>query len=143
MSVKSSTKFISKTIDKVKKGSYVIVVSEDKGYTKIRTENGKVGYVKTNKVANTVVVREEMQETKQIEGKVNMVWDYYSEVASAPDRTGVKMDGVNVVSPAFFHLNTSGELTKMLVPKDKHILIGHIQMDIKYGQWYKMQEMEC
>ena len=87
VSVKSSTKFISKTIDKVKKGSYVIVVSEDKGYTKIRTENGKVGYVKTNKVANTVVVREEMQETKQIEGKVNMVWDYYSEVASAPDRT--------------------------------------------------------
>ena len=112
VSVKSSTKFISKTIDKVKKGSYVIVVSEDKGYTKIRTENGKVGYVKTNKVANTVVVREEMQETKQIEGKVNMVWDYYSEVASAPDRTGVTMDGVNVVSPAFFHLNISGELTE-------------------------------
>lgn len=112
VSVKSSTKFISKTIDKVKKGSYVIVVSEDKGYTKIRTENGKVGYVKTNKVANTVVVREEMQETKQIEGKINMVWDYYSEVASAPDRTGVTMDGVNVVSPAFFHLNISGELTE-------------------------------
>ena len=36
-----------------------------------------------------------MQETKQIEGKVNMVWDYYSEVASAPDRTEVTMDGVN------------------------------------------------
>ena len=111
VAVKSSTKFIAKTIDRVKKGSYVIVVSEDKGYTKIRTENGKVGYVKSNKIANTVVVREEMQETKQITGKVNLVWDYYSEVASAPDRTGVTMDGVNVVSPAFFHLNTNGELT--------------------------------
>lgn len=110
--VKSSTKFIAKTIDRVKKGSYVIVVSKDKGYTKIRTENGKVGYVKSNKIANTVVVREEMQETKQITGKVNLVWDYYSEVASAPDRTGVTMDGVNVVSPAFFHLNTNGELTE-------------------------------
>ncbi len=73
---------------------------------------GKVGYVKSNKIANTVVVREEMQETKQITGKVNLVWDYYSEVASAPDRTGVTMDGVNVVSPAFFHLNTNGELTE-------------------------------
>jgi len=112
VAVKSSTKFIAKTIDRVKKGSYVIVVSEDKGYTKIRTENGKVGYVKSNKIANTVVVREEMQETKQITGKVNLVWDYYSEVASAPDRTGVIMDGVNVVSPAFFHLNTNGELTE-------------------------------
>lgn len=135
VSVKSSTKFISKTIDKVKKGSYVIVVSEDKGYTKIRTENGKVGYVKTNKVANTVVVREEMQETKQIEGKVNMVWDYYSEVASAPDRTGVKMDGVNVVSPAFFHLNTSGELTENVGTK------GQAYIDWAHSNGYKVWPM--
>ena len=112
VAVKSSTKFIAKTVDRVKKGSYVIVVSEDKGYAKIRTENGKVGFVKSNKIANTVVVREEMQELKQIEGKVNLVWDYYSEVATAPDRTGVTMDGVNVVSPAFFHLNSKGELTE-------------------------------
>ena len=53
-----------------------------------------------------------MQESKQIDGKVNLVWDYYSEVATAPDRTGVTMDGVNVVSPAFFHLNSKGELTE-------------------------------
>ena len=135
VSVKSSTKFISKTIDKVKKGSYVIVVSEDKGYTKIRTENGKVGYVKTNKVANTVVVREEMQETKQIEGKVNMVWDYYSEVASAPDRTGVTMDGVNVVSPAFFHLNTSCELTENVGTQ------GQAYIDWAHSNGYKVWPM--
>ena len=112
VAVKSSTKFIAKTIDRAKKGSYVIVVSEDKGYTKIRTENGKVGFVKSNKIANTVVTREEIQENKQITGKVNLVWDYYSEVATTPDRTGVTMDGVNVVSPAFFHLNSNGELTE-------------------------------
>ena len=110
--VKSSTRFVAKTVDRVKKGSYVIVVAEDNGYAKIRTENGKVGFIKSNKIANTVVVREEMQESKQIEGKVNLVWDYYSEVAKAPDRTGVTMDGVNVVSPAFFHLNSNGVLTE-------------------------------
>ena len=135
VSVKSSTKFISKTIDKVKKGSYVIVVSEDKGTPPPRTENGKVGYVKTNKVANTVVVREEMQETKQIEGKVNMVWDYYSEVASAPDRTGVTMDGVNVVSPAFFHLNTSGELTENVGTQ------GQAYIDWAHSNGYKVWPM--
>lgn len=112
VAVKSSTKFIAKTVDRVKKGSYVVVVSEDNGYAKIRTENGKIGYVKSNKIANTVVVREEIQEQNQINGKVNLVWDYYSEVASAPNRTGVTMDGVNVVSPAFFHLNSKGELTE-------------------------------
>jgi glycoside hydrolase family 18 len=112
VAVKSSTKFIAKTVDRVKRGSYVVVVSEDNGYAKIRTENGKIGYVKSNKIANTVVVREEIQEQNQINGKVNLVWDYYSEVASAPNRTGVTMDGVNVVSPAFFHLNSKGKLTE-------------------------------
>ena len=112
VAVKSSTRFIAKTVDRVEKGDYVIVVSEENGYARIRTENGKLGYVKSNKIANTVVVREEIQETKQIEGKVNLVWDYYSEVATAPDRTGETMDGVNVVSPAFFHLNSEGELTE-------------------------------
>ena len=108
--VKSSTKFISKTVDRVKKGSYVIVISENKGYTRVRTENGKLGYIKTKKIANTVTVREEIKDSKQIEGKVNLVWDYYSEYANAPDRSGTTMDGVNVVSPAFFYLNSNGEL---------------------------------
>ncbi len=108
--VKSSTKIISKTVDKVKKGSYAIIISEEKGYTRIRTENGKLGYVKSNKLANTVVVREEIKEEKPIEGKVNLVWDYYSNVAKAPDRTGESIEGINVVSPAFFHLNSKGEL---------------------------------
>lgn len=109
VSVKASRKLISKTVDRIKKGSYVIVVSEENGYTKIRTENGKVGYIKSNKIANTIVVREEIQEEKQIEGKVKLVWDYYSEYASAPDRSGEAMDGINVVSPAFFYLNSKGE----------------------------------
>ena len=112
VAVKSSKNFIAKTVDRSKKGSYVVVISEEKGYAKVRTENGKIGYVKSNKIANTVVVREKIQTTKQIEGKVNLVWDYYSEVATAPDRAGVTMDGVNVVSPAFFHLNSKGELTE-------------------------------
>ena len=112
VAVKSSKNFIAKTIDRAQKGSYVVVISEEKGYAKVRTENGKIGYVKSNKIANTVVVREEIQTARQIEGKVNLVWDYYSEVATAPDRAGVTMDGVNVVSPAFFHLNAKGELTE-------------------------------
>ena len=110
--VKSSTKFISKTVDRAKKGSYVIVISDENGYARIRTENGKIGYVKSNKLANTVVVREAIQNQKQINEKVNLVWDYYSEFATAPNRNGETMDGVNVVSPAFFRLNKNGKLTE-------------------------------
>ena len=108
--VKSSTNFIAKTIDKVKKGEKVYLVSSDNsGWSKIRTVNGKIGYVKTSKLTDEVTIREKSEEKqKQIDGKVNLVWDYYSEVATAPDRTNTKIDGVNVVSPAFFHLNSEG-----------------------------------
>lgn len=126
VAVKSSKKFIAKTVDRIQKGSYVVVVSEEKGYTKIRTENGKLGYVKSNKIANVVIVREKIKESKQIDGKVNLVWDYYSEVSTAPDRTGVTMEGVNVVSPAFFHLNSDGELTENIGQKgQKYIEWAH------------------
>lgn len=108
--VKSSTNFIAKTVDRVKKGDYVIVVSSDNGWSKVRTTKGKVGYVKTKKLANEVTVRENMEEEKQISGKVNLVWDYYSEYASAPDRSGSKIEGVNVVSPSFFYLDKNGKV---------------------------------
>lgn len=108
--VKSSTGFISKTVDRTKKGSYVIVVSKtDNGWTKIRTEKGKVGYVKSNTLTNEITIRESMQEEKQINGKVNLVWDYYSEYAKTPDRSGTSIEGVNVVSPAFFYINSKGQ----------------------------------
>lgn len=108
--VKASSNFIAKTVDRVKKGDAVIVVSSDKGYTKIRTANGKLGIIKTNKIENEFLIRENMDEEKQISGKVNLTWDYYSEYVNAPNREGTTIDGINVVSPAFFYLDTNGNL---------------------------------
>ena len=51
-----------------------------------------------------------MEEEKQIQGKINLTWDYFSQYGSAPDRSGTTIDGVNVVSPAFFYLDTDGKL---------------------------------
>ena len=108
LAVKSSMNFIAKTVDRVEKSESVVVISSDGNYSRIRTENGKIGYIKTNKLANEYTVREDMSEEKQIEGKVNMTWDYYSEVGSAPDRTGTTIEGVNVVSPSFFYIDANG-----------------------------------
>ncbi len=119
VSVKSTTNFISKTVDRIKKGDCVIVVSSDKGWTKIRTANGKLGYIKSKKIENEFTVRENMEEEKQISGKVNLTWDYYSQYGSAPDRSGTTIDGVNVVSPAFFYLDTDGELKENVGQKGK------------------------
>ena len=108
--VKSSTGFISKTVDRVKKGSFVIVVSRpEKGWVKVRSENGKVGYVKEDVVVNEVTIRENMKEEKQIEGKVNLVWDFFSQYVKAPDRKDEKIVGLNVVSPSFFYINGKGD----------------------------------
>ena len=108
LAVKSSTNFIAKTIDRIEKGATVVVISNDGKYARIRTENGKIGYIKSNKLANEYIVREDLAQEKQVEGKINMTWDYYSEVASAPDRTGTTIEGVNVVSPSFFYIDENG-----------------------------------
>ncbi len=108
LSVKTKTSAISRTIDKVKKGQKVIYIdSLDKGWAKVRTENGKIGYVKENKLTNKIYVRENL-ETEKENKKISLVWDYFSEYAKAPNRTGTTINGVNVVSPAFFALQQGG-----------------------------------
>lgn len=108
VTVKATTKWIARTVDKLEQGSKVVVISEKDGYSRIRTANGKIGYVKSDKLANKTTVREKMETKKQIEGKINLVWDYYSEYANAPVRTE-DISGINVVSPSFFSLkNTNG-----------------------------------
>lgn len=109
ISVKSKKEGFSRTVDKVEKDESVIVVKNnnevsEKGWTKIRTQKGKVGYVKTSKLEDIETTREAKEKTKQIDGKVDMFWDYYSQYVKAPDRTGQVIEGVNVVSPSFFYL---------------------------------------
>lgn len=106
--VKSSAKTLSRNVDTVKKGENVIYIGEEKDWIKIRTQRGKIGYIK--KVDNIVTIREKTEEQKQIEGKINLVWDYYSESSKAPDREGEDIKGVNVVSPAFFSLDSDGKV---------------------------------
>lgn len=98
-----STAF-SKKMDKLKKGDKVICIQNlENNWTKVRTLNGYIGYIKTNNIQNEIYVREDIKEEKN-EQKINLVWDYYSEYGKAPNRAGTTIEGVNVVSPAFFSL---------------------------------------
>lgn len=107
--VKYKAKKFSKTLAKVKQGEKIVVISQDEKWSKIRTENGIVGYVKNKAIANLTYVRENMEKTKQINGKVNLVWDYYSEYAKAPNRSEENIEGVNVLSPSFFYLEKGSD----------------------------------
>ena len=110
LSVKWKADFFSKTVDKIERGDVVVAIEEKDGWTRIRTENGNVGFVKSTKLTNYTTTRDDWEEEKQITGKVNMFWDYYSKYVQAPDRTGQVIEGVNVVSPTFFYIDSNGNL---------------------------------
>ena len=113
VSVKSHTRTLSRTVDKIKESDSVIIIKDiNNGWTKIRTKNGKIGFVQTDKLKDFVQVREAEVVEKQIKEKINMFWDYYSESKTAPDRTGEKYAGVNVVSPTFFYINADAEFVE-------------------------------
>ena len=114
--VKAYPTVFSRNVNTVEQGGTVTVVQnaesqneEVNGWTEVRTDTGKLGYVKSNTLANEYVYRETMEETSQIEGKVSMVWDYFSEYRNAPDRSETSVQGVNVVSPTFFTLVNEGQ----------------------------------
>ncbi len=110
LKVKYKDKKLSSTVEKIKKGDELVWISKgDNDWVKVRTKNGKIGYIKEKDTANQIYVRQKMEEKNKVNGKVNLVWDYYSEYVKAPNREGTSIDGVNVVSPAFFSLEKEGK----------------------------------
>ena len=63
-SVKENMKGSSDTLEKLSKDDTVIFVSEEKGWAKVRTLNGNLGYVKKNILKDFAVEREEIKEEK-------------------------------------------------------------------------------
>lgn len=107
--IKYKATSISATLAKAKKGDTLVIANRSdhpvpNGWTRVRTQDGVLGYIQTNKLSQVNIVREQQEETAKIEGKISLAWDYYSEYISAPTRTG-KIKGVNVVSPSFFYMS--------------------------------------
>lgn len=114
--IKSNPTILSRNVDEVKAGEELIVVQNENSeneiigdWVEVRTDAGKLGYIKQKDISNETVKRQKKETTKQIEGKVSMVWDYYSEYWPAPDRSGTDIKGVNVVSPTMFTLVDEGQ----------------------------------
>ena len=61
--VKEENKLFSKTIDKVEKGNWVVFIGKENGMAKIRTQSGKIGYVKEKYLDNYVTEREDLNES--------------------------------------------------------------------------------
>lgn len=107
-SIKYKPTIISATLAKAKQGDTLTIANRSdypvpNGWTRVRTENGTLGYIQTGKLNEFKTIREKTEEKAKIEGPISLAWDYYSEYVSAPTRIG-KITGVNVVSPSFFYM---------------------------------------
>ena len=117
MSVKYLPTVFSKTVDKVERGdTFVLVQDRENGgnvvednWIKVRTKKGEIGYVKLENITDENTVREDLNINTAINGKVSLVWDYYSQYVSAPVRNG-EIEGINVVSPSFYEITSSGDI---------------------------------
>ena len=110
--VKYKTTAFSRTLDKLEKGDKVAISENNnetikQGWKRVRTANGNIGYIEEKYLDTPKVEREDAQSEKIMDGKISLVWEYVSEITSAPDNTGKKYEGVNVVSPSFFRLRLS------------------------------------
>ena len=117
MSVKYLPTVFSKTVDKLERGDTVVLVQDrenggnvvEEDWIKVRTKNGEIGYVKLDDITDENTVREDLDINTRIDGKVSLVWDYYSQYVEAPVRDG-EIEGVNVVSPSFYEITSSGDI---------------------------------
>ena len=74
--IKEKDTIVSKTIDTVKKGNWIIYIGTENGLAKVRTQNGKIGYVNINAIGNYVTEREDFSENnKNIENEKKMEYD--------------------------------------------------------------------
>lgn len=115
-SIRYKADFFSKSIARIKKGETVSIVqdfnsnedTELNGWVRVRTSSGIIGYVKKSSIKDRIVVRDNLTREK-INGKVSIMWDYYSPYDPCPTRTD-KIQGVNAVSPSFFELMSNGDI---------------------------------
>lgn len=115
-SIRYKADFFSKSIASIKKGETVSIVqdfnsnedTELNGWVRVRTSSGIIGYVKKSSIKDRIVVRDNLTREK-INGKVSIMWDYYSPYDPCPTRTD-KIQGVNAVSPSFFELMSNGDI---------------------------------
>ena len=106
--ISAKKSIFSKSIAQAREGETVVIIEKlDNNWTKVRSKNGYIGYVKSNNLEKEFVARNATI-TEENNKKINLVWDYFSEYAKAPNRTGTVIEGVNVVSPSFFTLVSKG-----------------------------------
>ena len=98
--------FFSHAIEKLLQNSEVVVIETQGKYSKIRTENGQIGYVKTKRLSDIKNVREDYQD--EIYSLV--LYNHYSDISGVYGSIRTEPDKLNAVSPIFFYLEKDSKV---------------------------------
>ena len=95
------------------KGDQVIVLEQGEHWLKVLTQNGFVGWVKSNRMTEPVTVNQEHESftpvaypSIKMDDKVSLIWHMVTTTGdnkAFPDATA-SMTGINVISPTWFSL---------------------------------------
>lgn len=82
--IKDKNRSISKAVDVVKKGNWLFVVNNEGSYSKVRTQDGIIGYVKKKYLTNFINEREDfIEETKTFKEENSINKDISNEDLSS------------------------------------------------------------
>jgi hypothetical protein len=104
--VKRRKGLFSKKIENLIIGDKVVILEDNGKYKKVRTSAGNIGYVKSKKLSDETVVREEVKEDKK---ELN-VYSNYSNISGVYDDFEVDESKLNVVIPTFFYVDKNSKV---------------------------------
>ncbi len=103
----------SPILKEVEKDTVLTLLEADETWTKVATDDGLIGYMKSNAIGDAYTetlasdFSEEAHEHRLLDKKINMVWHQVTGQAANSTISDVLSEakGVNVVSPTWFYLN--------------------------------------
>lgn len=104
--VKKKKGLFSGKIDKLIIGEKVTILEVDGNYKKVRTALGNIGYIKSKKLSDDIVIREDAKNDK----KELVVHDGYSNISGVYENFEVDTSKLNVVIPTFFYIQEDSKV---------------------------------
>lgn len=109
--LKEKTSLFSKNLEKLEKSTKVVVIGTQGKYTKIRTNLGNIGYVKTKKISQPEKVRDDLENEKLT--NIDVLNDY-NEVSLEYEAQVTNDAKTFIVIPNLFNINNKFELKQII-----------------------------
>lgn len=101
VNVKLKTGMFSKKVEKLNKDDLVYILEKSEKYTKIRTQNGNIGYIKNKRIYEEEKIRDKWEENVK---EINVLTEY-AEVSVTYEAISLDKEKLNAVMPTFFYLD--------------------------------------